>query len=241
MLIPYKGQYVMLYECGWYHPDGTGRYGRYSADIRLAHSRDGERFQRINPEQIVIPRGAPGDWDGQFLVISDKAVIAGDRILLYYCGQGKDWASWPPGNAVENLLISPGSTSVSSTGLATLRLDGFTCLEVADRISFGAVTTRALTPSAPSPLGLEVNIGSVRAGTDWLQVEVLDAGNGRPLDGFARTDCAPIITDGLHVPVRWRGGDLSRATRRPFRLRFHLFGRARLYAFRLSGREGGGA
>ena len=61
--VPYRGQYLLLYEFGWYHPDGTGRYGRYSADIRIAHSRDGERFTRIRDDQQLIARGLLGDWD----------------------------------------------------------------------------------------------------------------------------------------------------------------------------------
>ena len=48
-------------EFGWYHPDGTGRYGRYSADIRITHSRDGERFTRIRDDQPLIRRGGIGD------------------------------------------------------------------------------------------------------------------------------------------------------------------------------------
>ena len=54
---------LLLYECGWYMPDGTGKFGRYSGDIRLAASTDGQRFARVNPHQQVIARGPRGTWD----------------------------------------------------------------------------------------------------------------------------------------------------------------------------------
>ena len=53
----------MPYEYGWYVPNGTGRFGVYCADIRLAVSRDGEHFSRVQPHQPLIGRvahAAPG-------------------------------------------------------------------------------------------------------------------------------------------------------------------------------------
>ena len=80
--VPYRGQYLLLYEFGWYHPDGTGRYGRYAADIRIAHSRDGERFTRIRSDQQLIAGGAHGEWDDQFPVICDKIVVKDGTIFF---------------------------------------------------------------------------------------------------------------------------------------------------------------
>lgn len=229
--VPYKGQYLLLYECGWYQPDGTGRFGRYLADIRLAHSRDGERFTRICPRQPLIARGTPGEWDEQFLVIADKAVIQDGVVHLYYCGQGNDWASWPPGNAAPDLAVAPGCTSVSRTGLATLPLDRFTCLQVDDGTSFGSATTHPIEWTG-GPARLLVNVSDVRPRRDWAQVELLDAA-GRPVAGFTRADCRPLCADALAAPVLWTGGEALPLARAPFRLRFHLFGAARLHAFRL--------
>jgi hypothetical protein len=229
--VPYKGQYLLLYECGWYQPDGTGKFGRYLADIRLAHSRDGERFTRILPGQPLIPRGAPGEWDEQFLVISDNAVIKDGRVHLYYCGQGNDWASWPPGNASPGLAVGPGCTSVSRTGLATLPMDHFTCIETVDGASFGDATTHPFEWTGAAPARLAVNVSATRPRRDWLQVEVLDAA-GAPLPGYGRSDCRPLCADALAAPVLWTGGPAL--PRGPARLRFHLFGAARLHSFVLS-------
>jgi hypothetical protein len=231
MYIPYKGHWLLLYECGWYQPDGTGKFGRYLADIRLAHSRDGIHFARVNPEQSVIALGIPGEWDEQFLVISDKAIIKDGKISLYYCGQGRDWPCWPPKNAEENVKHISGRTSRSQMGLAQLRLDGFTCLETSDGVSFGRATTKLLDAGSQTPTEMTVNVSQTRPGCDWLQVEVLDA-EGNPVPGYSRDDASPIATDGLEAVVRWNGKGLSSLPARPFRLRFHLHGRARLHAIK---------
>ena len=76
MLAPYAGQYVMPYEYGWYVPNGTGRFGMYCADIRLAVSRDGEHFTRVQPHQPLIGRGPRGDWDSGSLVDRRQAGAA---------------------------------------------------------------------------------------------------------------------------------------------------------------------
>ena len=62
---PYGGAWVMAYEYGWYVPNGYGIYGSYCADIRLAVSRDGLRFDRLDVPQPVIPRGRNDEWDGR--------------------------------------------------------------------------------------------------------------------------------------------------------------------------------
>jgi hypothetical protein len=240
MLVPYKGHYVTLYECGWYQPDGTSVFGAFSGDIRLAHSRDCEHFTRLDYDHPVIPRGGFGDWDGQFIVISDKAVIKDDTIYLYYCGQGNDWTSWPPsnGNSVpgnrfatkENPHLGTGNMRLSRMGLATLRLDGFTCMEVPDGQSFGHFTTKTMTHEQRRGGRLIVNLGDTQDRRSWLQVEVLDGRTRKPIPGFTRGDCPPILDDGVRVPVRWKGGDIGSLQKDSIRLRFWLYGAAKLYA-----------
>jgi hypothetical protein len=118
-------------------------------------------------------------------------------------------------------------------GLAILRRDGFACLEVADRSSQAWVLTRPLEVTQRS-VRLVVNVGDVAPGRSWVAVEALDAGTGRPLPGFAAGDCDDVGTDRVSAPVTWRGRPLAaaliRGTNR-IRLRFRLFGRARLYAY----------
>ena len=236
MLIPYKGHYLLLYECGWYQPDGTGNFGAYMGDIRVAHSRDCEHFTRIDPDRAIIPVGGHGEWDERFQVISDKVIIKDDTIYLYYSGQGNDWTSWPPsnGNRVEGARLPVGAIRLARMGLATLRLDGFTCMRVSDGISFGNFTTREFEVCDPAPEMLTLNLGSTRAGRSWAQVEALDAETGEPIAGFTREDCPLIATDSLRAPVKWKGGSLADLSARRFKLRFHLYGAVELYSFKFA-------
>jgi len=231
MLAPYRGWYVMLYEYGWYMPNGTGNFGSYSADIRLAVSRDGEHYQRVQPHQKVISRGRRGEWDNGFLVISDKPVIKDDTIYLYYAGNGEDWTSWPGGNIPPGFrFASSGCVRRSQMGLATLRLDGFTCLETTDGETPGFATTCPID-SAPRDVKLVVNLGDTQQRRSWLAVEVLDAGSNEPLPGMAREDCLPVHRDGICVPVTWKDKSLADSGVSRFKLRFWLHGAVRLYAF----------
>jgi hypothetical protein len=223
---PYEGYYVVLYEYGWYTPNGTGVFGNYCGDIRLALSRDGEHYQRVQPHQKVIARGARGEWDDGFLVIADKPVIKDDTIYLYYAGNGEEWTSWPVQNRHPEVTPRYHTTRM---GLATLRLDRFACLETADRETPGWATTDSLDV-ASSEAELTVNIGDVQQGRSWVDVEVLDADSGEVLPGLGREECADLCQDGVRVPVRWKESSLRAAGVSRVKLRFWIYGAARLYA-----------
>lgn len=229
-LAPYAGYWLMLYEYGWYVPNGTGVHGSYAADIRLAVSRDGERFTRVQPHQPLIRRGGPGEWDGGFLVMSDKLAIKDDTIYLYYCGHGEEWTSWPSGNtpaAYDGL--STGFIHTDRMGLATLPRDRFVCLETMDRETPGSVTLGPVDLSADDDQ-LVVNVSATRHARSWVDCELLDATTGEVLPGFGREDCLGGGRDGLRVPIRWRERRLADAAPRRVRLRCWLYGAARLYA-----------
>ena len=126
-VLPYKGLYVMLYEFGWIDPSSNV----YVADIRLAVSRDGEGFRRVQPTQPLVRRGGPGEWDGGFLVTSSDVVVRDDQIQVFYAGQPAHWTNWPPENRGD-LPYGTGSVYPSQTGLAMLPIDGFVGLETLD-------------------------------------------------------------------------------------------------------------
>jgi hypothetical protein len=231
MLFPYRGQYVMLYEYGWYLPNGTGNFGSYCADIRLAVSRDGEHFKRIQPDQKVIGRGRRGEWDGGFLVISDKPVIKDDTIYLYYAGNGEDWTSWPGGNIPPGYrFASTGSVRLSRMGLATLEVDRFTCLETTDRETPGSVTTVPMS-MASGDARVVVNMSDAQPQRSWIEVEVLDGDRRAPVPGLTAADGLPLSRNGSSVPVAWRDTRLADLGASLFRLRVRLYGAARLHGF----------
>ena len=185
MMSPYGGAWIMAYEYGWYVPNRYGLYGMYAADIRLAVSGDGLRFDRVNPHQKVIARGAHNEWDGGLLVITDKPAVKDGTIHLFYGGAGEDFTSWPPENQSPEFRheLGSGGARVMRMGLATLREDGFTCLETPDRETPGHATTAPLQLTDRSTR-LTVNVGGVRQHRSWLEVEVLDADSGEPLPGY---------------------------------------------------------
>ncbi|MAG37608.1 MAG: hypothetical protein CL878_15345 [Dehalococcoidia bacterium] len=230
LLAPYAGQYVMLYEYGWYMPNETGIFGSYCADIRLAVSDDGEDYERVQPHQIVIPRGPRGTWDDGMLVIADKLVSKDDTLYLFYCGQGEEWTGWPASNEPAALRYdSAGAVRLSRMGLATLRRDGFVCVETTDRETPGHLTTGPLEV-AGREIELVANVSDTQPRRSWVAVEVLDAASDEPLPGFGREDCVPVDRDGVRVPVRWRERQLAELGGSRVKLRCWLNGAARLYA-----------
>ena len=119
---------------------------------------------------------------------------------------------------------------VSRLGLASLCEDDFTCLETPDREVPGFAITRTVDLSDPTTQ-LTVNLSDVRQNRSWVEVEVLDATTEQPIDGFGRGDCRDLCTDGWREPVSWRGGGIGDLPANQFKLRFWLYGAARLYAY----------
>jgi hypothetical protein len=118
----------------------------------------------------------------------------------------------------------------ASTGLATLRRDGFASLDAGPE--GGTLTTR---PVRFRGKHLFVNL---EAPDGELRVEVLDE-QGRPIAPFDREHCQPVRGDGTKHAVRWDGAaDLSPVAGKPVRFRFYLT-RGSLYAFWVTPDAGG--
>ena len=230
MLAPYEGQWVMPYECGWYCPNGQGVFGQYLADIRLAASTDGEHFRRVSATEKVISRGAHGRWDDAILVISDKPAIKDDTIYLFYAGAGEDWTGWAGDNIPPGFPHSVGSTRVGRMGLATLRRDGWTCLETADREIPGWAVTEPIEVTDRN-VRLVLNVSEAQTLRSFVKVEVLDAASGEAIDGLDAGACCPVDRDGVRVEVSWRDRSLADVPAGRIRLRFCLCGAARLHAY----------
>ena len=231
LLAPYAGRYVMLYEYGWYLPNGTGNFGNYCADIRLAVSRDGEHYMRRQPHQIVIPRGPRGSWDDGMLVIADKLVVKDDTLYLYYCGQGEEWTDWPASNEPAALQYdSAGAVRLSRMGLATLRRDGFRRSGDDGSRDTGTPDDRSYGRRGARRGAQCQRERGTQQRRSWVAVEVLDAASNEPLPGFGGEDCVPIDRDGVQVAVQWRERQLAELGGSRVKLRCWLYGAARLFA-----------
>jgi hypothetical protein len=117
-----------------------------------------------------------------------------------------------------------------STGLATLRRDGFASMDAVSEP--GSLTTRLLKLDGRY---LFVN-ADARGGE--LTAEVL-APDGQALPGFATRNCLPVRVNSTCQRISWNGArDLARLRGRPVRLRFHAV-KTRLYSFWISPHESG--
>lgn len=180
-------------------------------EIAAGFSRDGFHWQRPSRAAFIPVSERYGDWNyGNVQSAGGVCLVVGDRLYFYVSGRaGKEGVR---------------ASGVMSTGLATLRRDGFASMEAG--AAGGVLTTR---PVRFTGSHLFVNVDSVEGD---LRVEALDAA-GRVV---ARS--LPIRVDNTLQAVAWKSGGLAALAGKPARFRFHLR-HARLYSFWVSaGPEG---
>jgi hypothetical protein len=213
---PYEGYYVALYQ---------DQHDPLNMPIELAVSRDAEWFRHVKPGSKVIPLGEPGAFDSM-TILPSMPIILDDEIRLYYGG----------GSEVER-PGGPPSKWLTQPGLATLRRDGFTAIELADSADKGVIETIPFRPPHRSPT-LHVNADCGQRGS--IRAELLDVATGQALPGYSLAECKPVSGDHLDATITWRSrGALPRASANRqvdsgIRLRFQLTGDVsfpKLYAF----------
>jgi len=175
-------------------------------------SRDGFYWTRPSRTPLMPVSERHGDWNwGNVQSAGGCCLIVGDRLYFYVSGR-----AGVPGSS---------SSGVCSTGLATLRRDGFASMDAAE--SEGALTTR--------PVRFSGKYLFVNADADGgeLRAEVLDE-SGKVIAPFSHANCIPIRADSALEAVRWKGADdLSALVGKSVKFRFHLRN-GRLYAFWVS-------
>lgn len=179
-----------------------------TVDTALMCSRDTIRWTRVDRKRRFFPLGPPGSWEAGMNYVSPE-IIVGRRMYFYYSG-------WKETHGVPN--------NAAGIGLATLPLDRIVSVE--PKQQQGALTTRVLKVEGER---LEVNVDA-RKGR--LCVEVLDE-TGQVLAGFGADACRTISSDSQHRRVKWDQQKLKRLVGQRVRLRFHLSGQCRLFAFRI--------
>ena len=183
-------------------------------EIEVGFSRDGWHWSRTQ-RQAFIPvseRGGAWNW-GNVQSAGGCCLVVGDK--LYFYVSARTDTPGPRGK----------SAQTASTGLATLRRDGFASMS-AD-VKEGQLTTR---PVRFSGKHMFVNVG---AKDGELCVEILDP-NGNVIAPFTRENCVTVSTDKTLQAVSWRGAeDLSALSGQIVRFRFYLRD-GDLYAFWVS-------
>jgi hypothetical protein len=210
---------VLLGLFGMYR--GERPYREKPNDICIGFSRDGFHWARPWREPFIGVSDEQGAWNwSNVQTAGGGCVVVGDRLFFYVSGR--------TGVAGTSL---PGTCS---TGLATLRRDGFASLSdewptgVPRRVDLppGVLTTRPVRFT-----GRHVFVNADVSGE--LRVEILDPA-GRAIEPYSRARAVPVQGDSTRHEVRWTGqSTVESLAGQPVRFRFHL-SRARLYAFWVS-------
>jgi hypothetical protein len=191
-------------------------------DICVGYSRDGFHWARPDRQRFIAVSERVGDWNwANVQSAGGCCLVVGDKLHFYVSGRRGVPGSNDPG--------------VCSTGLATLRRDGFVSMD-ADEDSRAVRAQRALPPGTlvTRPIVFNGRFLFVNANiAGELRVDVLDR-EGAVIAPYSAARCVPVSGDRTKTAVSWEGvRDLSSLAGRPVRLRFSLQ-RGSLYAFWVS-------
>lgn len=192
-------------------------------EVTLGFSRDGFHWHRFNSTFAGV-NDEPGSWNhANVQSAGGGCLIVGDRLHFYVSGRAG--------------IRGTGAPGICTTGLATLRRDGFASMDwLPDEapvlrhgpsgIAYGALTTRPIRFGGSH---LFVNADTRGGG---LRAEVLRQ-DGTVMPGFSRHECPPVVGDGTRLRVVWKGADLRTVAGQPVRIRF-LVDRGSLFSFWIS-------
>jgi hypothetical protein len=184
-------------------------------EIFLGYSRDGFHFSRPSHEPFMAVNEIKGAWNwGNVQSINGTPLIVGDS-LYFYCS----------GRKLNDISYDSYTSTGASTGLATLRRDGFVSMNASKTESY--LLTEKLSFDGKY---LFVN-AEIR---ESLYIEVLDE-NGNPIDGFTKKESTILKkTNSTKQIVTWKNNkDLSALAGKIIRLKFYVTD-GDLYAFWIS-------
>lgn len=187
--------------------------------VSLGYSRDGFHFFRPTHQAFMNVNEAEGAWNwGNMQSINGVPLIVGDSLYFYSSGRRLNDIMWD---------------SYTSTGLATLRRDGFVSMRAAAKEGF-LVTEKLIFDG--KYLFVNADVAGKHAS---LAVEVLDE-NGNTIPGFTRKECIALKkTDATKCRIVWKDNDrIEVLAGKPVRLKFYLTN-GDLYAFWISPWETG--
>jgi hypothetical protein len=178
-------------------------------DVVLGYSRDGWHWSRPDRRAFCPVSDRQGDWNANNVQSAGGGfLVVGDELYFYVSGR----------------TGRPGAGTLT-TGLATLRRDGFASMDAGD--AGGTLTTR---PVRFAGRHLFVNVDNPNG---ELRVEILNE-TGQVMPRFTADLCTAITANKTLQAVRWTGiEDLSSLAHQPVRFRFHLKN-GKLYSFWVS-------
>jgi hypothetical protein len=204
---------------------GEARDREKPNDLCVAFSRDGFHWSRDARDPFIPVSETPGDWNwANVQSAGGVCTVVGDRLHFYVSGR-----RGVPGTQL------PGECS---TGLATLRRDGFA--SVTDVWPAGRPRQIGLRPGLTTrPLRFTGRHLFVNADVKGeLRVEVLDR-TGRAIEAFSAERCTPVRSDSVRARIGWTGGaSLATLAGQPVRFRF-VIANGELFSFWVSRSETG--
>lgn len=152
-------------------------------DVQLATSVDGTNWRRTSPRIPVIPRGAPGTFDGGgILNVSSTSVDTPTETWVYYTAMATGHGA----------PIPPKRMTI---GRAVWRLHGFASLDAGP--DGGRFETKPVqVASGNLVLNADASRGQVR-------VALLEA-DGKPIAGYELENSEVLKADAHQWPVRWK-------------------------------------
>ncbi len=189
-------------------------------DLALAYSRDGVHWDRPDRTAFLECSRKPGTWDRGYLHSSGGVcLIVGDE-LRFYLGAFSGVSPQLGGH-----MYAGGST-----GLATLRRDGFASMNAG--AEGGTLTTRPVVFN-----GHQLFVNANAHGGE-LSVEVIGP-DRKVVPALSRANCRVVRADGTRQAVVWKDRHALAAMRgRPVAFRFHATN-AQLFAVWISPDESG--
>lgn len=211
--VAYESLLIGLFDIWRGQPDNRAKPN----ELCIGFSRDGFHWSRPSHVPFIPVSENTGDWNWANVQSAGGCCLVVGQQLYFYVSARQG----VPGSS---------ASGVCSTGLATLRRDGFASMEAGAET--GTLTTRSLQFS-----GRYLFINTMTLSGE-LRVEILDV-DGKPIAPFLIENCMPIVNNSTCVPVRWKDtDDLATVRGRPVRFRFHLHNGA-LYSFWVSPSKSG--
>ena len=206
---------VLLGMFSWFYP-GVG-YSTYTlpgpvlTELGVGFSRDG--FSWVRPTRSSGPTGAfipasntAGTWNAyNTQSVGGSFLVVGNEIWFYFSGR----------------TLQKPLDGTFSTGLATLRRDGFYSMDAGS--TQGTLTTRTIKFSG-SHLFVNVNDPAGQ-----LLVDVLDS-SGNVIPGFAAANSTPVAANTTLQEITWNGANLAALAGQTVKFRFYLTNGS-LYSF----------
>ena len=181
-------------------------------DLYIGFSRDGIQFSRLNRKPFIAGSGVHGAWDeGYIHPASGICIVNGDELLFYF-------GAWSGNSPRMGRHMYAGG----STGVATLRRDGF-----------AALTTNSTGRMSTPPVCFHGEGLWVNAQCKSLRAEIQDK-NGHALPGLSFQNCICRSVNSTKQQVLWNSAvSLHAISGKPVRIAFELE-QGKLFSFWIS-------